>query len=218
MSVVVTLVMLTIASTLGLVVRGDNQLTVDVRILEATQRVDAPGLERFVRLSNAVFDTAGALVLAVLFIGAALLLHRPGFVLQLAVVMVLRLAGQVLKPIFDSPRPPEAYQPDPSLVSSTLGYPSGHAYTASVIATMLVLFVVSPGVPRWARWTVTAAAVVAAGVAMYSRIAIGAHWPTDTIGGVLYGIATVALMHLIVGSFLARRAPVQGNGVTTTAS
>jgi membrane-associated phospholipid phosphatase len=214
-SAVVTVVMLTIASTLGVLVRGDTQLAIDVRILETAQRVDTPWLDWLVRLSNAVFDTAGALVLAVLFIGAALLLHRPVFVLQLTVVMVLRLAGQVFKPIFDSPRPPEVHQPDPSLVSSTLGYPSGHAYTASVIATMLVLFVVSPGVSRWMRWTVTLAAVGAAGIAMFSRIAIGAHWPTDTIGGVLYGIATVALMQLVVGFLLERRTSGQGFGATT---
>ncbi len=203
------LVMLTIASMLGLLVRGDNQLAIDVRILEAAQRVDAPGLERLVRISNAVFDTAGALVLGLLFVGVTLMLRRSVFLLQLVVVIVLRLAGQVFKPIFDSPRPPVAYQPDPSLVSSTLGYPSGHAYTASVITAMLVLFVVSLGVPRWVRWTAVAAAVVAAVTAMFSRIAIGAHWPTDTLGGVLYGIATVALMQVIVGFMLARRSSGQ---------
>jgi membrane-associated phospholipid phosphatase len=203
------LVMLTVASLLGLLVRGDNQLAINLRLLEAAQRVDAPGLERLVRVSNALFDTAGALALGMLFIGAALLLHRPGFVLQLVVVIVLRLAGQVFKPIFGSPRPPEAYQPDPSLVPSTLGYPSGHAYTASVITAMLVLFVGSPGVPRWVRWTAVAAAVVAAVTAMFSRIAIGAHWPTDTIGGVLYGVATVTLMQVIVGHMLARRSSGQ---------
>lgn len=198
LSLTVFLVLVTIASILGVFARGDNNIWGDVAVLEAIQRLDIPGLELVVRMFNTAFGTAGALLLAVVFIAVALLMHRPVFVLKLVIVIVLRLVGQVLKPIFDSPRPGLEYQPDPELVSSTMGYPSGHAYTATVITTMFALFVLSLGVSPVARRLTILVAVLITAFGMFSRIWIGAHWPSDTIGGVLYGLATVALMHVIV--------------------
>ncbi len=200
------LVFATLGALLGVTAAGDNELTFDIRVLEAVQRVDFPGLDTVVRVSNAVFGTAGALALAALFLIAAPALHRRMFAAQLVVVVVLRLIGQALKPIFDSPRPGAEFQPDPALVSNTPGYPSGHAYTATIITTMLVLFVHSLDVPRWARVASIVVAVVATLIALFSRVSVGAHWPTDTIGGVSFGLATVALMQLIARGIDRRRA------------
>jgi undecaprenyl-diphosphatase len=205
-SLVVALVFALAGTILGIAVRGDRHMWGDVALLKAIQRVDLPGTATLVDLSNVIFDTAGALALAGIFIGLALLLRRPHFVLQLVVVIVLRLAGQLLKPVFDSPRPGIEFQPDPALVSSTLGYPSGHAYTATVIAVMFVLFARSLDLPPWVRGTTIVAALAIVSLAMFARIDIGAHWPSDTFGGALFGIATVALMQLVVGWIEHRRA------------
>lgn len=203
-SIVVLLVFATLGSLLGLFTAGDNVLSIDVTVLEAIQKIDWPGVDTVARISNVVFGTAGALVFAALFVIVALMLDRRVFAVQLVVVVALRLAGQVLKPLFDSPRPGIEYQPDPSLVSDSMGYPSGHAFTATIITTVIVLFIHSLDVPRWLRVLSVVVAVLATLVALFSRVRVGAHWPTDTIGGVCYGLATVALMQLIVGAMLER--------------
>lgn len=206
-SLTVLVVLATLATILGLFARGDRHVWGDIRLLEAIQRIDIPGLDGLATVSNMVFGTAGALILAMLVIGIALLLHRPTFVLMMVIVITLRLAGQVLKPIFQSPRPGIEYQPDPSLVSSTFGYPSGHAYTATIVTSMIVILMHSLDLPRWARIATVAAAVLVTLAALFSRVKVGAHWPSDTIGGVMYGIATVALMQLVVGFIRTRRRP-----------
>jgi undecaprenyl-diphosphatase len=156
-----------------------------------------------VTLSNLTFATGGALVLALTFLGSAWRLGRPDLIAQLAVVMLLRLAGEVLKPIFQSPRPGPEFQPDPSLVPSTLGYPSGHAYTATIVASMLIVFVSVLDLPRGIRWGVSVVAVLITLMALFARVHIGAHWPSDTLGGVLFGVATMAAMQLIIGRLAA---------------
>lgn len=203
-SLAVLLVFATLGTLLGVFAAGDNVLSIDVTGLDAVQRIDLPGLDFIVRISNAAFGTELALTLAIVLIAVAAWLGLRVFVLQMVIVMVLRIAGQVLKPIFDSPRPGIEHQPDPSLVSSTFGYPSGHAYTATIMMVMFVLFVHSLDAPRWARIAIIAVAVVGTAIAMVSRVRVGAHWPTDTIGGVCYGLATVALMQLIVAPILDR--------------
>lgn len=192
-----------LGTVIGVLVRGDQHLWGDVAILEAIQRLDWPGVHGLVTLSNLAFSTGGAVLLGLLFICAAWLVRRRVLIVQLAVVIVLRLAGQALKPIFDSPRPGVEYQPDPDLVSSTLGYPSGHAYTATIVASMLIVAVAVLDLPRGVRWATSIVAALITLVALVSRIHIGAHWPSDTLGGVLFGIATVALMQLIVGGLVA---------------
>jgi undecaprenyl-diphosphatase len=71
----------------------------------------------------------------------------------------------------------------------SFGFPSGHTARAAALAGAL-LWVFVP-----ARWRLPAAVVGAAlgGLAMaYARIALGVHFPTDTLGGLLIGIAWMA--------------------------
>lgn len=195
-----------LGSLLGLAVRGDRHMPGDTAILTAIQGADLPGLGALVTLSNLAFSTGGALVLAALFIVAALLLRVPALARQVVIVIVARLLWEVWKPIFASPRPGVEHQPDPSLVPETLGYPSGHAQTAAIIACMLVVLVRALGVPRHIRWATIALGVALTALALFSRIHIGAHWPSDTLGGVIFGLGAFALMQLVVAR-LQRHVP-----------
>jgi undecaprenyl-diphosphatase len=95
---------------------------------------------------------------------------------------------QLLKHLFDRVRPPDG------LVSSDPGsFPSGHVANAATMAVIL-------GIIFWRTW-VWMAGFVYVVLMMLSRTYLGAHWLTDTIGGLLIG-AAVAVM---VWAPLARR-------------
>lgn len=101
------------------------------------------------------------------------------------------LVVQLLKNIFGRPRPEEI------LVMSDFGsFPSGHAANAATLAMCFGIIFARAWV-----WVVGVFYVV---LMMLSRTYLGAHWFSDTVGGLLVGVAVV----LIVWAPLAKKVRV----------
>lgn len=71
-----------------------------------------------------------------------------------------------------------------------LGFVSGHIAVVTALA-----YVAWPWLPRWGRWA--AGAAVAA--VFLTRMYVGAHLPLDMVGGAALGVATGALVRLLLG-------------------
>jgi membrane-associated phospholipid phosphatase len=88
---------------------------------------------------------------------------------------------QLLKNIFDRPRPEEI------LIPADFGsFPSGHTANAATMAVVLGLLLF--------RWWVWAAGAVWVVLMALSRTYVGAHWVSDTIGGMILGAAVALLL------------------------
>ncbi len=67
-------------------------------------------------------------------------------------------------------------------------FPSGH--TTEVFALSTVLFLLFPG-RRWIAGLALCWALVVA----YTRMLLGVHYPSDILGGILFGVLTALLVH-----------------------
>jgi undecaprenyl-diphosphatase len=95
--------------------------------------------------------------------------------------VLVEVCTTVAKASYDRPRP------FGSLVeTSGASFPSGHASATAATAVSLVIVLLKPG-RRRLRWELTAVAVSL--LMACSRIVLGAHWLSDTVGGVLLGTA-----------------------------
>ncbi|HEY5489036.1 MAG TPA: phosphatase PAP2 family protein, partial [Candidatus Limnocylindrales bacterium] len=75
------------------------------------------------------------------------------------------------------------------------GFPSGHTARAAALAGALV-WVFVPA--RWRLPLAIVSALVGGLVMAYARVALGVHFPTDTLGGLLLGICWFALSATLV--------------------
>ncbi|MBV8155643.1 MAG: phosphatase PAP2 family protein [Candidatus Eremiobacteraeota bacterium] len=161
---------------------------------------------RFDALANAVagratplailFTTSGRALplLAAAVVGISIAaLTRYNIVAAIA-IFAMQLLSQAaiegLKHVFHRGRP------DKWIVHQDLGfsYPSGHAATAVVFYgswLLLVLFSPLPKITKIAFVVVLATWMIGID---WSRLALGAHYPTDLIGGTLFGAACTCIL------------------------
>ncbi|TFD54595.1 phosphatase PAP2 family protein [Cryobacterium frigoriphilum] len=180
------LLALALAVILGalIVVRGEGR----------PLRLDAEWMEEIIEHRNPVWEVpslvmnflgagvAGVIVIPLIILVALLLWRRPWAAGYYVVATILSAGGvQLLKQLFGRARPEDM------LVTSDFGsFPSGHVANAATMAVCLGIIA-----PRLWVWLAGAAYTV---VMLLSRTYLGAHWLTDTVGGLLIGAGVAVLL------------------------
>ena len=177
---------------LGYVVAGAASLwRIDAEA--AMLRGSATGLATLLTLSGRALPL---LFIAALGIAATVAI-RSGWKIAVAIFATQLLSQgvvELIKRLFLRSRP------DAWLVHQELGfsYPSGHATTAVVFyCSWAVLVWLLPLRTELKLALMTLLVVWAIGID-WSRMALGAHYPTDIFGGTLFGIASACAMWAIV--------------------
>jgi undecaprenyl-diphosphatase len=83
------------------------------------------------------------------------------------------------------PRPPVA---DWAGAAGGPAFPSGHTTTATLFAAFCAWALTARVRPGWRRRAIWLGAVLYAAAVGWTRIWLGVHWPTDVLGGWLFGL------------------------------
>jgi membrane-associated phospholipid phosphatase len=168
---------------LGILHFHDSGLTgIDAALLPSIDGVQPPW--RYVAL---VFDfggePAGSVILIALLAGVCFLAHRVRTaVLTVLGVVVTVAVTTVLKPLVGR-----------TIHGEFLSYPSGHTAMATALALVIGLLLTDRlALGRAAAVALTLGLALVAGVAMgWAEVALGAHYPTDAVGGFCAALAAV---------------------------
>ncbi|MDE2842309.1 MAG: phosphatase PAP2 family protein [Chloroflexota bacterium] len=121
--------------------------------------------------------------------------------LLFALAVASALLTHPLKALVGRPRPEMAIvEPAPH----DMGFPSGHAAFAILLCGALIFLTWQHVEDRRLRWGFTAALVLLIVGVGLSRVYLGVHWPSDVVGGYLFG-ASVLLTLGLLRSYLLRR-------------
>lgn len=134
----------------------------------------------------------GVYVIPLATIAVLCVLRRFWAALYYLVAVVLSaLTVQLLKGLFGRPRPEEIM-----VLSDAGSFPSGHVANAATIAVTL-------GIIASRTW-VWVAGVLYTILMLLSRTYLGAHWLTDTIGGILIGAGVAVIVWTPLATRLER--------------
>lgn len=148
-------------------------------------------------------------------IGGAILLARRRLTMLFTWIAVFAGGGsleKLLKEVVHRTRP--EFTPTPA-VEQSLSFPSGHTMMCAIGMGMLVYMLTVPRhMPRPWRGVLIGLAVSLVLAVGISRVYLGAHYPSDVLGGLAFGVAWVSicvavsgLAHHRRGRSLARKRP-----------
>ena len=186
-------VILPLTALLSAAAAVKDRFTGDLFVARAVQSIRAGSWEEVMEDVSFVGQAPFLVAIAAVFMALFLWRRQTGACVALAAAVLSFGIGPVLKFIVDRPRPSE----DLIMVwrsQDSLSFPSGHTFTAVVLFG--ILFYLAPRLVPW-RWAALimrvslASLIVLIGI---SRVYLGAHWPSDVLGGLVYGGLVLAFL------------------------
>ena len=173
----------------------------DQQLLDA-----AKGLGQYMPEWRGLSDSANLPLIA---IGAGIVIYlvwkrQWSEALLAIVVLALVTAGsEAVKQLVARPRPAGF---DNHYLGVVYSYPSGHVLEALTIYGMIAVLAWRSALPRVLRVAIPIIFTVIVGLVAIARVAVGEHYPTDVLAGLLAGIGFVAIFSWLTDILARRRA------------
>jgi len=192
------------------IVSGDPLVRVDTAVFHLLQSLRTVWADQ---VMVAVTELGGGVVTGAVSVAALIWLawrkdwHTAAY--WVAAVGGAGLFTLLLKVTLHHPRPSELYSG-----WDAYSFPSGHTTVNATLYAVLAILVSREVAARWRPPVVVGAALLVSAIA-FSRLYLGAHWISDVLAGLAFGIAWAALLGI---AYLRRdRQPVGGAGLGVVA-
>jgi undecaprenyl-diphosphatase len=186
---------------------GPSTLPGDVRIAQWVQGWHGDGFQALADVGNGIASTKTAIAIWLALLLGSIALRRNLDTALLVVLGILRGLGALLKVVFISPRPTAPLIAIDGHFNG-YGFPSGHTFTATCLGGAILLIAARRIHKRAERWAVYGIAVLIPLITGFARVWVGAHWPSDVLGGWLWGIIALVVAWVVSQRLVRRVSPM----------
>jgi membrane-associated phospholipid phosphatase len=160
---------------------------------------EAPGLA-WILTESCLWPVLTAFGIAGCIVAVRVRAWRARIVFAIVTTLAAWRTSDLLKDLFGRPRP--AYW----IVhhETTFSYSSGHAMFVTLVYWLWAYHLARSSLPAGVRFPLCALLAAWGAGVIWSRLALGAHYPTDLAGGVLLAVAMLALATLIARTVAPR--------------
>ena len=149
----------------------------------------------FSHMTNIFGDKGGIIVAVLLALVLYLLLKQKEATIWFAATVVLSLAlNTVIKVIIGRERP-DIHRLAAFANEAGKSFPSGHSIFATIIFGSIFFICLGKLKNRSSKILLGILCIILIALVMFSRIFVGVHYPSDTIGGFLEGISILLLTY-----------------------
>lgn len=142
--------------------------------------------------------------LGTIFLATILAMYRKWTVLWTVLVSIAtgQLLVTIAKNIFEKVRPPFS---DALIIERTFSFPSGHTFAAVVFYGILTYLLLKIAKNKWQKILIVLGGMLIIFMVAFSRVFIGAHWPTDVLASFAAGSTwlAISIASLEIGEKLA---------------
>ncbi|MGH2558186.1 MAG: phosphatase PAP2 family protein [Thermomicrobiales bacterium] len=171
---------------------GDGTLPGDRRFARWLQAAPVPGAGDLASIGNVLGESAIGAPIALVAALALAWWRRFEVAALILLAAAPRLVNETLKSLFDSPRP-TGDDVRVTEIAEHFGFPSGHAMGSVLLYGSLAIVGFRLLRPAWARGAACSAAISVILLVGFGRVYVGAHWPSDVLGGYLWGVVFLSL-------------------------
>ena len=173
-------------AVLTLAVSGESVPQADLTIARWLQGIGLPGWSQALSVGEWLTGAPGGVIVWFAVVGAFWLSGRPVEAIVTGLTAAIWIPKAILEEVVARPRPPEDLLAVTALADG-FAFPSGHITAGVAVLGMLaIIAIVRLGAWRSRAWVLAPVALILT-VSAFSRVASGAHWPSDVLAGFLLG-------------------------------
>lgn len=158
----------------------------EIEIIKTLQSVSSPALDVFCKVISYLSSYLGFIFLFICFF----LFYKKLFALCFGITYGVGVGiNYLMKFLIARPRP---YTVDSTILNKLpaagLAFPSGHTLSATIICFFLAVIVFEKVKTNWLKALLISLLIIFVGLVIFSRMYLGQHYLTDTIGGFAFGV------------------------------
>jgi len=172
--------------TMSVFAHYNDRFPGDLWLTQSFQSISSDGLTSAMETVSFIFDIWGSVIIVVVI--GLLVLWRAGWREAILILTggIISATAALFKSLIDRPRP-SADLINVFIQEDRGSFPSGHSLFAITICGFAAYLAVTKIRNKHLRISILAVSVILVLLVGISRTYLGAHWPSDVVGGYLYG-------------------------------